>query len=160
MPNTPAIVQHPLVREILGDTPLSLFGLMHIAETEISSARLRHDASKADAINTVFRALQPSPILRGKTDMLYRAHARELCDRAAAGVSFRPATDAEILAALMDTALKSPLRSEALALAEHLMASIFPAQSAALGEPLGRVQYKGQLTEMLAEARRQLSQDR
>ena len=149
-----------LLGDLLGHVVLRIFDAMGIAEEEITAARTRHGVEKAAAINGVFTALLPSPILRGKAPMLYRAHARELCDRAAMGVPLAAGTKAEVLAGLLDTSLTAPLRTEGLALAERLMHELFPDEAARLGAPLGCEQYAGQLNEDFAEAQRRLQQNR
>ena len=79
-------------------------GYMAIAEEVLAGERLPPGG---------FAALRPSPILRGGGQHCYRAHVRELVARIRAGEDLAPATDAECLRAMVETALRAPLAPHA-----------------------------------------------
>lgn len=62
------------------------FQAMGIAEEEIAAGKKRASKSRHTAIDAVFGSACPSPLLRGKSLELYRAHVRELVQRAEKGV--------------------------------------------------------------------------
>jgi hypothetical protein len=80
-----------------------LFDAMTWAEDEIDAATRRHPA------------VAPA-MPRMRTEVLYRAHCRELLDRVAAGEDTRPGTAAECCLALSETSLQVPLRTSAVGL--------------------------------------------
>ncbi len=127
------------------------FDCMGVAEEEMAAA-------KADG--TLFAALVPTAPLLGKSLDLYRAHARELVQRAAAGAELEPATEAELLSVMLETALTAPLKREGQALAEHLFARVFPAGAAGVVGEVEREKWPGQVAEDLAALRRRYRQDR
>jgi hypothetical protein len=91
-----------------------LFDAMARAEEEIEAAQHRHPAA-ADRIWNSFSLLRPTqPLMR--TEMVYRAHCRELLDRVARGDDTRPGTTAECCAALSEASLRAPLRSSGVGL--------------------------------------------
>jgi hypothetical protein len=49
-------------------------------------------------------------------EMVYRAHCREILDRVAAGDDTRPGTAAEVCCVMLETSLRTPIRSEAAGL--------------------------------------------
>lgn len=97
------------------------FECMETAEREIRRARL----TKAQGAR-VFRAVLPSSFLLDKSQDLYAAHVRELCARVKSGAKLAPGTDAECLAAILDTSLIAPLERNACAAADVLFVSVFP----------------------------------
>lgn len=98
------------IRTALG----SLFDAMRWAEDEIDTAARRHP-SAADRIHASFMLLRPTqPLMR--TEMVYRAHCRELLDRVAHGDDTRPGTAAECCIALSDISQLAPLRTSAVGL--------------------------------------------
>jgi hypothetical protein len=84
----------------------SVFSLIEHAEDEISQAMQRHPGH-ADRIWHSFSLLTPT-LDRLATEVVYRAHCRELLDRVARGEDTRPATAAECCVALMETSLAAP----------------------------------------------------
>ncbi|MDX2012002.1 MAG: hypothetical protein SFW67_17550 [Myxococcaceae bacterium] len=102
----------------------------------------------------LFMLLQPPLALQGKADALYRAHAKELIQRAAAGEDTRLATRAEVLVGLLGTSLRAPLRTEAQACAERLFNEVFPGVVACSA----REAWSGQVEQDIAEAQRKLQE--
>ena len=92
-----------------------------VAEEEIAAARQRHGETEQGPIWGAFPLLQHTGPLE-KAPSLYRAHVRELLERVAARQDTRPATDAELLAALTASSVKVPLSPSAACLAARLLA--------------------------------------
>lgn len=130
----------------LGET----LALLPIAGEEADRARLLLDQREA-----VWPALFPSPVLRGRGELLYRAHVRELLRRASHRAHLEPGTDAECLGLMMETALRAPLNAEGQAVAEHLFAKLFPEKGRELvPDGPAREKWAGQL---VAQAERELA---
>ncbi|MEV1109959.1 hypothetical protein AB0I95_15075 [Micromonospora sp. NPDC049751] len=85
-----------------------LFEAMEWSEDEIRSAQRRHPDA-ADRIYHSFILLQPKHDLLMRSELLYRAHCRELLDRVARNEDTRLGTAAECIAVLRDTSLVGPL---------------------------------------------------
>lgn len=111
MPNSEAIAE---VLQGLGVVE-SICRQMEWAEEEISKAQARHGEQGKGPIWRSFRLLTPTHD-RMSSELLYRSHCHELLERSATGQDTRPATDAEILAALVETSLAVPLSSSAACL--------------------------------------------
>jgi hypothetical protein len=92
----------------------SAFALMEHAEDEICRAMKRHP-THADRIWHSFSLLPPT-LGRLHTEIVYRAHCRELLNRVAIGEDTRTATAAECCVALMETSLAVPLSTTAMGL--------------------------------------------
>lgn len=123
---------------------------MSIADEAIASGGAPHGA---------FALLRPSRVLLDYgAPTLYRAHAVELVMRVAKGLDTRPATNAELLAAMMITALKSPLNQAGTALTAHLFELVMGEEMARTVNLEGREQWPGQIEEMITSARKQLAQ--
>lgn len=127
-----------------------LFDLMGIAEAELAAV------GAPDA----FGACWPTPVLREyPAEPLYRSHVRELGRRFLERGDPRPATDAELLASMMLTALRAPLSTEGANVVEELCRRAMPEISAKLPELGGaRESWAGQIEEDIGAARRKLSQ--
>ena len=127
--------------------------LLPIAGEEADRAQLSPEQREA-----VWSALFPSPVLRGRGELLYRAHARELVRRAGRGQDLVPGTDAECLAMMMETALRAPLNAEGQAVAEHLFARLLPELAAKVleGAEPAREHWAGQVAEAIGVLRRKL----
>lgn len=97
--------------ELLGGSLMGalegLFTQMEWSEDEIEKARRRHPG-QSDTIYHSFKLLTPTHELMG-TEMVYRAHCRELLDRVAAGRDTRPGTAAEVCLLCCDTSALAPL---------------------------------------------------
>ncbi|MER5352531.1 hypothetical protein ABT093_19640 [Kitasatospora sp. NPDC002551] len=96
-----------------------------LAEEEISAARERHGETERGPLWNAFLLLQPSDVLES-APLLYRAHVRELLERVAAREDTRPATSAELLAALSAGSVQVPLSPSAVCLAARLVARLPP----------------------------------
>jgi hypothetical protein len=84
------------------------------AEEEIAAAQHRHPEASA-RIWRAFLALRSThPWM--STEMVYRAHCRELLERVAHAQDTRPGTAAECCLALAETSLRVPLRTSAVGL--------------------------------------------
>jgi hypothetical protein len=99
---------------------------MSWAEQEIASAINRH-RDQGDVLYHTFGLLLPRDIGPGMgTEFVYRGHARELLQRAAAGADLRPATAAEICLALVQTSLQAPMHGPAAGLYLRMWLAAFP----------------------------------
>lgn len=111
------------VDDLLGDDAAGIFAVMadvfermEWGEQEIAAAQARHPRY-ADRIWHSFSLLVPNTGLeRMSSEMVYRAHCRELLDRVAAGEDTRPGTAAEGCCVLRNTSLLAPLTSAATGL--------------------------------------------
>lgn len=110
---------------------------------------------KAERLNSSFRMLMPSALLRGRVEDVYRAHVAELLERLALGQDTRPGTKAEVLCAMLDSSLIAPPGDDYGRLVEVLFHEVMPGRLDA-----GRTheQWAGQHAEMLVEYRRALAQ--
>ncbi|MFI6220081.1 hypothetical protein ACIBEH_05965 [Nocardia salmonicida] len=84
------------------------------AEDEISRAQQRHP-DVADVLHHSFSLLTATHE-RMATEFVYRAHARELIERVATGVSTKPGTSVEVVLLLMRVSLVTPLNTTAFGL--------------------------------------------
>lgn len=107
------------LQTLLGEIQ-SVFALMEHAEDEISQAMRRHPGH-ADRLWHSFSLLTPT-LDHLSTEMVYRAHCRELLERVAHGADTRPATAAECCVALMRVGLTVPLSTTAFGLYMRLWA--------------------------------------
>lgn len=108
------------LNKLLGDTVAavgSVLELIGVAEGEIKAAMRRHP-KHADALWHCFSLIQPTGEGEGVGvhEQLYRSHARELLDRVAAGVDLRPATSAEVLLAMKEVSLRTPMNNAGIGL--------------------------------------------
>lgn len=86
---------------------------IEVAEDEITQAVRRHDGdvAAADRAWHAFILLQPTMDKMGLNELVYRAHCRELLDRAAAGGDLRPGTAVECCIALCEASTAVPLNT-------------------------------------------------
>ncbi len=84
------------------------------AEDEISRGQQRHP-DVADVLHHSFSLLTATHE-RMTTEFIYRAHARELIERVATGVSTKPGTSVEVALSLMRASLVTPLNTTAFGL--------------------------------------------
>ncbi|PKV81085.1 hypothetical protein ATK86_5535 [Nocardia fluminea] len=84
------------------------------AEDEISRAQQRHP-DVAGVLHHSFSLLTATHE-RMSTEFIYRAHARELIERVATGVSTKPGTSVEVVLLLMRASLVTPLNTTAFGL--------------------------------------------
>lgn len=122
------------------------FDLMLVAEEELRRA--------GDGPGW-FAVLVPPAGFTQLDDGVYRAHCRELVGRLRRGKDCRPATDAEVLAAVMSASLKAPLGPGHQALAEYLFGKLFPDHEVSKRDRSPEV-YRGQVEEDLELYRRKL----
>lgn len=128
---------------------VGLFALMGVAEEELAGV------GAPDA----FGACLPSPVLKQyRAEPLYRAHVRELGRRFLGRGDPRIATDAEVLASIMLTALQAPLTTEGANVADELCRRVMPDVSAKLPKLGSHESWKGQIHEDIEGARRRLHQ--
>lgn len=94
---------------------------------------------------------------------LYRAHARELCERARDSLSLVPATYAEMCLALRDTSLKAPLNEQGRTAYQRAFsrALVLGDQEVPvwLQSAEGREPWPGAADEILDEVRRKAGQE-
>ena len=151
------------------DLPLTVrrtFEFMEIAEEEIAKAEKRYTRDKVTraCIHDVFGHAQPGQLLR-YSDVLYRAHVRELCFRAEhstfdkAKADMAPATKAEIVAALSEGSLLAPLDQQHAALYEELFCEIF-GKYVGKGDERTREPWPGASAELLHTMRQKFRRER
>lgn len=137
-----------LTREFAG-----IFEMMEAAEEEIAEAIDRHP-KKREAIWNSFTILRPSEIIRDLGMQIYRAHCKELLERVANGMDTRPGTEAEVLGAISNLSMATPLKSDVAYLMQKLMIDVFgynPAGDIALYES-----YKGASDEIWSDMQKKL----
>ncbi|GLX06704.1 hypothetical protein Misp03_36310 [Microbispora sp. NBRC 16548] len=101
-----------------------LFEQMDWAENEIAAGIRRHPAS-ADLLFHSFTLLRPTS-RHMATEFVYRAHCRELLDRAATGQDTRFGTAVEVCCACCDSSQLAPLTSPAAGLYLRMWGMAFP----------------------------------
>jgi hypothetical protein len=105
------LTRDPAVREIVGgalmDATVAAFKQMEWAEDEIETA-VREHPDHADRVWHSFALLTPTHALMS-TEMVYRAHCREILARVVAGEDTRPGTAAECCCACCETSQVAPL---------------------------------------------------
>jgi hypothetical protein len=93
------------------------------AEDEIERAQRRHGEVGNGPIWKAFKLLRPPYSM---PEPIFRAHCRELLDRVAHGEDTRPATDAEMMYALSEVSLATPLPGGASCLYMRLIRRAWP----------------------------------
>lgn len=132
-----------------------VFALMGVAEEEILAAKRRtRDAAARKRAHDAFKHLAPPEGMSALADWVYRAHARELLDRALAGQDLRPATKPEVMMALMRASLRAPLAADHAALYERLFCATAPAGLCVELDPTPRGSYEGAVDEVYRDMRR------
>lgn len=101
-------------------------------DDEIRQAQQRHP----EAADLLFHALPLLVRTAGMPDIefVYRGHARELLERAAAGQDTRPGTAAEVALACCRASMQAPLNTEATGLYMKMWAQAFPGKEAYEGQ--------------------------
>jgi len=102
------------------------FELMAWADDEIEQAQERHGERGHGPLWNSFLTLKVVDQPYMWTEIIFRAHCRELLDRVAAGKDVRPGTDAEMIAAMRESSLTAPLSSAAATLYFRIAARSFP----------------------------------
>lgn len=97
------------------------FEMVEWAESEIAQAQKRHP-DQADTLFHSFSLLSVRDGLQPRigTEIVYRAHARELLERVAAGQDTRPGTAAEVVIGLLAAATHTPLTHEGFGLCSRM----------------------------------------
>lgn len=134
------------------------FQCMAIAEEEIIRARKKTSTGKLDG---EFMICQPTNMLVGKSEYVYRAHVRELQERLRNSelkkfVHF--ATDAELTCVCMATSIKAPLTSTGLVVYETCMERVYEAGMPRAGERLGHEKYPGEALEEISVLKKKFAQ--
>jgi len=145
------------LEDLLPGPVIGAFARMDVAEEEISRA--------GNPAALSFLALCPPPEFQGLALWLYRAHARELCERARDGSRLKWATYAEITIGMHRATLVAPPTQEfgaAYAVAMKRAAELgdheVPEHLVDQGGPAGwREPWPGRSEEILKEARRKLA---
>lgn len=89
------------------------------AEDEIARAQARHP-EHADTLFHSFTLLRSAASERMSVEAVYRAHAREILERIAAGEDTRPGTAVEVVIGLLAAASTAPLSHEGFGLCARL----------------------------------------
>lgn len=100
-------------------------------DDEIGEAMRRHP-EQADLLHHVFELLRPTHD-RMATEFVYRGHARELAERAAAGQDLRPGTAAEVVLMCSAISLMTPLNTAAAGLYVRMWGQAFPDHQEVMG---------------------------
>jgi hypothetical protein len=121
----------PKMIDLLPDTPLmndllTQLMMMGWAQDEIDDAQARHGETGHGPIFNVFPYLKCVEQEYMNTETIFRAHCREMCDRAAAGQDLRPGTDAEMIGALKNVSTVVPLAPAHVTLYFRIAARSFP----------------------------------
>lgn len=119
------------------------FELLAIAERELRGV-------PKSIGNAVFGALAPPPGMSRLSDEVYRAHARELVERAQRGASLEIGTDAELLMALSEASLRAPPDAGHAAAFERLFERVMGRRVD--GEPT-RESWPGEIDQILSALR-------
>lgn len=101
-----------------------VFEQMDWAEEEIEAAAKRHPA-KRDLLYHGFKILSSTHEFMS-TEMVFRAHCRELLERLATGADTRPGTAAEVCCLCSEMSLAVPLKSSAAGLYIRMWGAAFP----------------------------------
>lgn len=128
---------------------------MGIAEDEI-----RRAYPSGGEPRELFLACCPSALIQGLTDDVFRAHAREQVARSRSRTPhYELATEAEILAGLLQAATVAPLRTPGMVLADELFRRVMGLEAWAKLNPSTeptREEWPGQFNEELTAARRRV----
>lgn len=147
-----------LLRGAGGGVIVRVFALMKIAEDEILAAKRRaHSPEARERVRNVFGHLAPPAGMSVLADWVYRAHARELLDRALAGQDLRPATKSAVMLALMHGSLKAPLTQDYAALYERLFCATAPTELCIDFDATPRGSYEGAVDEIYRDMRRKFA---
>jgi hypothetical protein len=154
---------HALLPHALESALARTFRCMEVAEEEIATAKERRP-EKVETLDQVFGHLCPPALLSDLSHEVYRAHCRELLERAANGEKLRLGTAAEVVAALSRfSQVAPPGRIETL-LYMHLFERLFPGELARLlteAPPMRPDSYeRDRMNELEHELRRKVAKDR
>jgi hypothetical protein len=124
------------------------------AEDEIAAASARHRHC-ADTLFHCFSLLEPThPLMR--SEMVYRAHCRELLDRLAAEADTRAGTAAEVCLACRDASMTAPLSPYVFGLHARMWRVAFPERRDPFVDCADHYEqlYRDRIDQLEAEARR------
>ncbi len=109
-----------------GSGILSVFDQMGWAEDEVSKARERHgEADERGPLWSSFRLLTPTHE-RMREEWIYRPHCREILERVVSGTDTRYGTDVEVVLAMMEVSLATPIHGAACGLQFRVFRRVFP----------------------------------
>jgi hypothetical protein len=117
------------------------FMAMEWAEDEIELAQDRYGETGHGPIwKQGFAAVKQTDLI--DSELLFRAHCREILGRIADGDDLRPGTDAEIIWVLRNASLRSPMQPGIDCLYFRLFARRFPVQSSSISGPVDLAAYE------------------
>jgi len=154
---------HEAMKEAVGPRIVQTFRYMGIADDTIKEAsrtwypRRRGAPPPERRPSGAWLATYPTPPLVGKCDTLYRSHVVEMIERYMNWQDPRSATRAEVLVALLNTALKAPLVQGGQYLTERLFIDIFGQLPSGEREPVEHEPHAGFFDEELEAARKKLA---
>lgn len=137
-----------------------VFALMRIAEEEIATLigfEAIGQKHKIERIQRSFGALVPTHTMTQLVDDVYRSHARELIGRAHRDRDPKPATEAEIMIAMMRGSLIAPLDTLHSALYEQCFFRVFG--RTVDDHDLFKEPYEGAIAELIATYRKRFRND-
>lgn len=119
----------------------SLFAPMEWAEDEIKAAqRMYGETGHGPIWKRGFAAVKQVDLIG--SEMLFRAHCREILGRIADGDDLRPGTDAEIILVLRGASLRAPMTPGVDCLYFRLFARCFPVESSLINGPVDLAAYE------------------
>jgi hypothetical protein len=125
----------------LGNVWACAFKKMEWADDEIDKARVRHgETDRGPLWHSFLTVRQNEPYMAD--EIIYRAHAREILERIAAGRDVRPGTDAEMIAGLRQSSVVTPLSPAAATLYFRIAARSFPELWAKAGDQTDLTAYE------------------
>ncbi len=146
-----------LISEVRGELA-PVFEAMERAEDEIAQAARRHPVM-ADVLFHCFALIQPGAGMG--IEFVYRGHARELLERAAAGHDLRPGTAAEVCLLWARTSQLAPFHTAAVGLYMRMWMAAFPGHPVHDAQTADQIHYEalraGQIDDLERETRRRLA---
>ncbi len=139
------------------------FRRMEVAEEEIRAAVARYP-NRSSEIDAAFGYLYPTAVLNELGDEVFRAHCREILERAAHGDDLERGTTAEVLAVLSRGSQVAHLSRIGTLLYMELFGRLFPEEAEVLENPEGGPEPDAYERECMAdleeELRRRVAVDR
>lgn len=120
---------------------------------EIKNAKKRWPKQE-DLLQSSFSLLRPETVFSGKEEIVYRNHCREILERAAKGLDTRPGTRAEVLIALSEMTLVTPLRQDYTILFSDLFTKVMEKK---IGGDPGSETYPGAVDEIYSKLQKWLT---
>lgn len=153
-------IEVELIPGELGSVIGRTFKLMGVAEEEIALAKVKWP-EEVETIHGAFKYLCPPAGMSALVEEVYRHHCRELLARTAQGRSRRPGTVAEVMVALSETSLATPLTHDATVAYVQCFSQVFgrdPWEEDEQEQP--QPTYPGAVEEIIEDARRKLAKER